>query len=1058
MNTKTLISATLAVGFALGASACMTFIAGKKVSTTGHVIVGHNEDDWPPFTIHHGMLPARDWSAGTMLPATKGCCARIPQVPHTLACYWGEVKFETGDLNADTFLNEKGVIVVSDSGGSSTESMGDPTLLTEGGVRFNLRRSVGERATSARDGVRILCELVEKYGYAPSARIYTIADRDEAWLVQVVHGRNYVAVRCPDDAVTVMPNLYTVYELDAFPAADVIASHDLVENAKRKGFWDGKGKFNFAKAYQGSYNYGPERAFEHPNNTGRFRQAIRLLTGAEWPEGKPFPFSVKPAKGSFSVEDMRAILTAHNGPLKDGKHVLETWSICSSTTIESTICEFTDTPRDTVYHLALGRGCEKPYLRLKPFAEPLPAEIDESVTAEARLATHVQPMADRTPAREIILPDSFTMLNIIPSMPGREGVAAADAIEFAARTGNPYCLYCLTLHPQGFPASATVDAAVASYRKWAELLRGSAVKPAILLQAIVGHWTSDLAEKKTEPWQRAINVKGKVTRFCPLDPGYRAYIRETGRKLAACAPAAILSDDDVRAFSPDAECTCPLHTAEYNRRTGKNLTPEGLRDLLAHVDRRSADHMAFAELQRDTVLDVVKLLREGIDSVDPSIPSGVCEPGWAWAQRYIADTAHAMAGPNHTAWLRLANGQYFETAPKQTMGGLVLRTMASAERLRNRDVLLLDEADTWPHNLWSKSSVAFHAKLSTSAFVGLKGAKLWYVNVHKGPYRVSRHYTEILERNRGFHSALSAAVRGTSMEGVLIPCHKDYPTFPVTERKGSGTADAEGWVQTVFSWYGVPFRVTEDFSVDGLYALGGAGVVQKLSDEEIRAILAHRVLVDGTAAAALLKRGFGDLMGVEEVTERPLFTGDYNERRGDFLSLPKSSNPTIFRALPGAKTISSFVWKESTFAKSFERVAASGVLFRNRLGGTVATTAYNTRLAPAYLYGSGRQRYVYDLLDALAGAPFENICANGQNVLALTRRAPDGADLLLLENLNYDAADEMLIRRRERPASVEVMSPHGQWKQTDFTFTDGLVRIPCDWPCYGVKVLRFRRP
>ena len=87
MNTKTLISATLAVGFALGASACMTFIAGKKVSTTGHVIVGHNEDDWPPFTIHHGMLPARDWPAGTMLPATKGCCARIPQAPHTLACY-----------------------------------------------------------------------------------------------------------------------------------------------------------------------------------------------------------------------------------------------------------------------------------------------------------------------------------------------------------------------------------------------------------------------------------------------------------------------------------------------------------------------------------------------------------------------------------------------------------------------------------------------------------------------------------------------------------------------------------------------------------------------------------------------------------------------------------------------------------------------------------------------------------------------------------------------------------------------------------------------------------
>ena len=391
MKTKILASAAAALGMALSASACMTFVAGKKISSTGRVIVGHNEDDWPPLAVRHGMLPARDWPEGACLPATQGCSASVPQAAHTLACYWGEVKFPYGDGNADTFLNERGVLVVSDSGGSSRESMCDPSLLTEGGVKFNLRRAVGERATSARDAVRIIGELVEKYGYAPSARIYTVADADEAWLVQVVHGRNYVAVRCSDDAVTVMPNLYTVYELDAFPAADVVASKDLVANALRKGFWDGKGKFNFAKAYQGSYDYGPNHEFEHPNNTGRFRQAIRLLTGEDWPAGRPFPFSVKPKGAAFSVADMKAILSAHNLPSKAGAHVLESWSICSATTIESSVCEFAATPRGTVLHLATGRGCEKPYMRFRPFAEPLPAEIDDSATAESRLATHVKP-------------------------------------------------------------------------------------------------------------------------------------------------------------------------------------------------------------------------------------------------------------------------------------------------------------------------------------------------------------------------------------------------------------------------------------------------------------------------------------------------------------------------------------------------------------------------------------------------------------------------------------------------------------------------------------------
>jgi hypothetical protein len=72
--------------------------------------------------------------------------------------------------------------------------------------------------------------------------------------------------------------------------------------------------------------------------------------------------------------------------------VLETWSICSSTTIESTVCEFAATGKDTVYHLALGRGCEKPYLKFRPFIDGIPAGVDESATAEKRLADHVKPV------------------------------------------------------------------------------------------------------------------------------------------------------------------------------------------------------------------------------------------------------------------------------------------------------------------------------------------------------------------------------------------------------------------------------------------------------------------------------------------------------------------------------------------------------------------------------------------------------------------------------------------------------------------------------------------
>ena len=89
--------------------------------------------------------------------------------------------------------------------------------------------------------------------------------------------------------------------------------------------------------------------------------------------------------------------------------------------------------------------------------------------------------------------------------------------------------------------------------------------------------------------------------------------------------------------------------------------------------------------------------------------------------------------------------------------------------------------------------------------------------------------------------------------------------------------------------------------------------------------------------------------------------------------------------------------------------------------------------------------------------PLENVCMNAQNVLALSRRAADGADLVLLENLNCDPEDNVRLRRATEPSSIEEMTSDGTWKNVEFTFADGTVCIPCEWPCYGVKVFRLRK-
>ena len=106
---KKIILLAVAAVAAVPLWACTTVVAGKNATVTGHVILGHNEDDRGNFEVLHGFVPPRTFRPGAKLPAEKGK-AEIPQVSKTLGFYWSEVKGSSGSPSfADVFLNEKGV-------------------------------------------------------------------------------------------------------------------------------------------------------------------------------------------------------------------------------------------------------------------------------------------------------------------------------------------------------------------------------------------------------------------------------------------------------------------------------------------------------------------------------------------------------------------------------------------------------------------------------------------------------------------------------------------------------------------------------------------------------------------------------------------------------------------------------------------------------------------------------------------------------------------------------------------------------------------------------------
>lgn len=396
----------LMAALVLQSSACFTMIVGKDASETGQVMVTHNEDDGGRAMVDHGYVPAQDWPAGTVLPAEEGRAA-IPQVSHTLGYYWAQLKPAAGGYsNADAYYNDAGVLVVSNSNASSKVDTTDESRVTDGGIEYNLRRVIAERATSARDGVDVCIEMVETWGYAPSGRAYTIADKDEAWMVQIVSGKYYVAVRCPDDAVIVMPNHYTVHSLNMegfVRGENILYPDDLIDYAKEKGFYEETdGEFDFAKSFQA------EGSYRSDGNTYRQFYGTELLLNGVLPSSRDdnaeYPLYVNVEDGSITMERIMDVQREHyEGTTEDAAtdrapggnpHDTTLRRICTGTTDESLVCIFDDTPLTTTLWTSFGHPCELPYIPLHPLAG-IPTEIDQMEDAALEMANHLKPDAEK---------------------------------------------------------------------------------------------------------------------------------------------------------------------------------------------------------------------------------------------------------------------------------------------------------------------------------------------------------------------------------------------------------------------------------------------------------------------------------------------------------------------------------------------------------------------------------------------------------------------------------------------------------------------------------------
>ena len=354
---------------------CTDIIVGKDASVDGSVITSHT-GCCPECRVH--VVPAQTFKKGSKAPVYYGLqdvkkplheygkvIGHIPQVEKTYAY------FHTGYPQ----MNEHQLAI-----GESTLSQRDELKVDYGWGKQIMTIEQAQlfalqRCKTAREAIKLITSLVEKYGFLPScgpeSEALCIADPEEAWVLEVFSvgpdwdpekgkpGAIWAAQRVPDDHITVVPNWSIIKEIDLTKPDEFMASKNYMQVAIEHGWYDPKS----GKPFIWQEAYSPI-AREWAINRFWLFYSTFAPHFKEWPNKKlttPFsgynayhqyleslsyyPFSVKPEK-KLSVQDVIAF---------------------QRSVFEGTIYDMT---ADTDWMVPDGKGG----MKLSPLATPFPTQ------------------------------------------------------------------------------------------------------------------------------------------------------------------------------------------------------------------------------------------------------------------------------------------------------------------------------------------------------------------------------------------------------------------------------------------------------------------------------------------------------------------------------------------------------------------------------------------------------------------------------------------------------------------------------------------------------------
>jgi dipeptidase len=238
-----MFSLTIAVAlFGISASqACTNFIITKGASSDGSVMITYAADS---HTLYGELYyrPAMDYPKGSMMDIYEWDTGK----------YLGKIKQVANTYSVVGNMNEYQVAIGETTYGGRSELEDTNGIIDYGSLMYQAL----QRAKTAREAIKVMGELVAEYGYYSSGESFSICDKNEAWIMEMIgkgpgnKGAVWVALRIPDGYISGHANQARITTFPLNDQENCLYAPDVISFARSKGYFNGNDKdFSFSDTY-----------------------------------------------------------------------------------------------------------------------------------------------------------------------------------------------------------------------------------------------------------------------------------------------------------------------------------------------------------------------------------------------------------------------------------------------------------------------------------------------------------------------------------------------------------------------------------------------------------------------------------------------------------------------------------------------------------------------------------------------------------------------------------------------------------------------------------------